>query len=328
MVGKPGAVSVVRWNLRAGRYPLAIGASLFAGVLLSVQSRINGELGVALGSGALAALVSFSVGLGVMTVVVLVSPAGRQGLVDLRGALVRRELPWWAMLGGVAGSFLVLTQGLTAGVLGVALFSIAVVTGQSLGALVIDSRGWFGVLRVALAPRRAVGAVVVVLGVLVALDVGPSAVSTASVLFVLPLVAGIGTGFQQAVNGRVKSAAGSAVSATVVNFVTGTATLVVVVLVSWVTVGFGPVGELSWWLWTGGAVGTILVAIQVTTVGIIGVLGLGVSVITGQLVGSIVLDALAPVAASNLGVATVIGAIVTLVGAVLVTVGKRNPVVD
>lgn len=321
-------MSGVREKVRAARYPLAVGASLIAGMLVALQSRINGELGVALNSGALAALVSFSVGLSVMTLVVLVNPAGRQGLADLRGALARRELPWWAMLGGVAGSFLVLTQGLTAGVLGVALFSIAVVTGQSLGALVIDSRGWFGVLRVALVPRRAIGAVVVVLGVFVALDVGPGAASTANVLFTLPLIAGIGTGFQQAVNGRVKSAAGSALSATVVNFATGTATLVVVVLVSWVTVGFGPAGEMSWWLWTGGAVGTILVAIQVTTVGIIGVLGLGVSVITGQLVGSILLEGLWPVAASNLGVATVIGAIVTLVGAVLVTVGKRTAARD
>lgn len=307
-----------------GRYAIALGASVVAGFLVAVQSRINGEFGVALGSGALAALFSFLVGLTVMTIALLASPRGREGLVSLRGAYTRREIPWWAMVGGVGGAFLVLTQGLTAGILGVAVFSVAVVTGGSLGALMIDSRGWFGVARVALRPQRVIGAVIVVIGVVVALDVTPGESPPSIALFLLPLVAGMGTGFQQAVNGRVKIAAGSALSATFVNFAVGTLTLGVVTLVALPFTGPVAFDATSWWLWTGGAVGTIFIAIQVTTVGIIGVLGLGVSLISGQLVGSIVLDLVAPLATSDLGLATIIGASVTLVGAVLVTVGEKS----
>lgn len=310
-----------------GRYVVALGASVIAGFLVAVQSRINGEFGVALGNGALAALMSFSVGLAVVTVALLLSPRGRRGLVTLRLAHATRDIPWWAMAGGVAGAFLVLTQGLTAGVLGVALFSVAVVTGQSLGSLMIDSRGWFGVVRVHLRPQRLVGAVIVVIGVVVALDFSPGQLSPGSALFVLPLVAGLGVGFQQAVNGRVKSAADSALSATFVNFAVGTVTLGVITLVALPFTGPGTFEATSWWLWTGGLVGALFIAIQVTTVGIIGVLGLGVSLITGQLVGSIVLDLVAPVATSEVGLATIIGAVVTLVGAVLVTAGtKAQPV--
>lgn len=291
-------------------------------MLVAVQSRINGEFGVALGNGALAALISFSVGLAVISVAMAFSPVGRQGVAALRVALRSRDIPWWSVLGGVGGAFLVLTQGLTAGILGVALFSIAVVTGQSLGALVIDSRGWFGAVKVALRPRRALGALIVVLGVVLALDVKPGELPSTSGVIVLPLLAGLGTGFQQAVNGRVKLAAGSALTATFVNFMVGTATLAVVTLALWPVIGPGNVDQTSWWLWTGGVIGALFIAIQVTTVGIIGVLGLGVSLVSGQLVGSLLLDLFAPVATTDIGVATVAGLVVTLAGAVLVTLGS------
>jgi uncharacterized membrane protein YdcZ (DUF606 family) len=57
----------------------------------------------------------------------------------------------------------------------------------------------------------------------------------------------------------------------------------------------------------------------------VGVLGLGVSLISGQLIGSIILDALAPLSTSHLGIPTIIGAVVTLTGALMVTLGRRSP---
>jgi transporter family-2 protein len=103
--------------------------------MVALQTRINGEFGLALGNGTLAALISFSSGLVLVAGVTLSFRRGRQGIANVRRALASKELPWWAILGGVGGAFLVLSQGLGAGVLGVALFSIAVVTGQTLGAV-------------------------------------------------------------------------------------------------------------------------------------------------------------------------------------------------
>lgn len=302
---------------------VSVVASVISGMLVALQSRINGEFGLALGNGALAAAISFTIGLVMITLAMGLSKRGRAGLSSLRGALTRRELPWWSMLGGLGGAFLVLTQGLTAGILGVALFSIAVVTGQSLGAVAIDSRGWFGVAKVALGPRRIIGAIIVLGGVALAVDIQPGALTQSSGLFLLPLAAGFGTGFQQAVNGRVKTVAASALTATFMNFLVGAIALVVVYLVALPFTGVGVGLASSWWLWTGGLIGASFILVQVTTVNIIGVLGLGVSLISGQLIGSIILDAVAPLATSGLTQATLIGALVTLVGAVLVTLGRR-----
>ena len=302
---------------------LAVVVSIVSGVFVALQSRVNGELGLALDNGALAALISFSTGLTVISLLMLARPSGRAGLKALRVAVAEGRLPWWAMVGGAAGGFLVLTQGLSAGVLGVAVFSIAVVTGQSLGAVLIDSRGWFGVTKVPLRLQRALGALVVLVGVWVALDVAPGSLPDVGLLFLLPLLAGAATGFQQAVNGRVRATAGSAIAATFVNFLVGTSVLLVAFIASLPTLGVPDTLPGTWWLWTGGFIGVVFIVVQVTVVGIVGVLGLGVSLITGQLIGSIILDAVAPLSTSHLTVATVIGALVTLAGALMVTLGRR-----
>lgn len=306
------------------RYLLAFVLSVMTGGMVALQSRINGELGLALGDGYVAALFSFTSGLVLLAAVMAFTPSARAGLVLLRGEIRAGGLPWWAVTGGVGGAFLVLTQGLSAGVLGVALFTIAVVTGQAFGAMAIDTRGWFGVLRVRLTAWRVVGAVLAIVGAVVALDVSSGSLDGVVLAFVLPLLAGFGTGYQQAVNGQVKRLVGSALTATFVNFSVGTALLALVTAISLPFTGGPSSMPEGWWLWTGGIVGTVFIAIQATTVGVIGVLGLGVSIVTGQLLGSIALDLLLPVASSEIQLSTIIGALITLLGSVLVSVGRKT----
>jgi transporter family-2 protein len=307
------------------RFAGALAASVIAGALVALQSRINGEFGLALGDGALAALISFSSGFIALLLVLGVNNTARAGVARVVTELRSGGLPWWSILGGVGGGFLVLTQGLSAGVLGVALFTIAVVTGQSVGALLIDTRGLVGMPVVPLGPLRIVGILVVMAGVVTALDVTPAGLLQTGWLFALPLLAGAGVGFQQAVNGQVGQVAGSPLTATLVNFGVGTLVLAAVFLVSWPFTG-GPTNiPDTWWLWTGGLVGAVFIAIQVATVRIIGVLGLGVSLVTGQLIGSVLLDVLVPVATSEVQVATIVGALITLVGAVVVTITRSKP---
>ena len=306
------------------RYLLAFVLSVMTGGMVALQSRINGELGLALGDGYVAALFSFTSGLVLLSVVMAFTPSAREGLAVLRTEIRAGRLPWWAATGGVGGAFLVLTQGLSAGVLGVALFTIAVVTGQAFGAMAIDTRGWFGVLRVRLTAWRVVGAVLAIVGAVVALDVSSGSLDGVALAFLLPLLAGFGTGYQQAVNGQVKRLVGSALTATFVNFSIGTAALAVVTALSLPFTGGPSAVPEGWWLWTGGIVGAVFIAIQATTVGIVGVLGLGVSIVTGQLLGSIALDLLVPVASSEITLATIVGALITLLGSVLVSMGRKT----
>ncbi len=129
-----------RW-LRIAAVPLM----LAAGAMVSMQSHLNGALAVELGTGPRAgfgaAVISFGSGLILVGVISAVLPSGRRGVRNLRTALTTGRLRPAEMIGGAFGAFLVATQGLTVGTIGVALFSIAVTAGQSASALFVDHVG-------------------------------------------------------------------------------------------------------------------------------------------------------------------------------------------
>ena len=164
----------------------------------------------------------------------------------------------WQLLGGVAGASLVASQGITVGTIGVALFVVAVVAGQTSSGLAVDHAGLGPAGRRAVTGTRVLGAALTLAAVVVSVSgrlEGAGALTGAALLLaLLPLLAGAATSWQQAVNGRV-SAAGGPMAAALVNFVVGTACLVLLLGLS-----FALAGELTgfpgdWWLYTGGTHG-------------------------------------------------------------------------
>ncbi|MER5605688.1 DMT family transporter [Micromonospora tulbaghiae] len=312
--------------MSTGRRVAGVGLATASGVMVAVQSRINGELGVRLADGIAAAVVSFGVGLLILLVLVPATPGGRRGLSALRGALRAGTLRPWQCLGGVCGAFLVATQGLTIGALGVAVFTVAVVAGQSGSSLLVDRAGIGPAGRQPVTPNRLIGAVLTVLAVLLAVGdrLGdPQALTLA----LLPLAAGVGIAWQQAVNGRVRAASGSAMTATLVNFTVGTAALLVTFAVDLAVRG-RPAGAFpdEPWLYLGGPLGIVFIALAAALVRFTGVLLLGLATIAGQIVGAVLLDLLLPTAASHPGLDTLLGAALTMVAVLVAAFGPaRRP---
>ncbi|MGK5738361.1 DMT family transporter [Micromonospora sp. URMC 103] len=294
-----------------------VGLATLSGVAVAIQSRINGELGVRLGDGFGAAVISFGIGLLVLLVLVPLTPTGRQGLLALRDTLTAGTLRPWQCLGGLCGAFLVASQGLTIGTLGVAVFTVAVVAGQSGSGLAVDRAGIGPTGAQPVTGQRLAGAALAVVAVILAVS-DRLGQPDALVLAVLPLLAGVTTAWQQAVNGRVRVATGSALTATLVNFTVGTAALLVAFAVD-VAVRGWPAGSLPAepWLYLGGPIGIVFIAVAAAIVRFTGVLLLGLATIAGQIVGAVLLDLALPTAASHPGLTTLAGAALTLV-AVLV----------
>ena len=103
---------------------LALSGAALIGVLTAVQARINGQLGLRLDDGFVAAAISFSSGLVILIVVSLVAPTGRRGFARLAAGTRERTIPWWMLIGGAAGAFTVATQGLVVAIIGVSLFTV------------------------------------------------------------------------------------------------------------------------------------------------------------------------------------------------------------
>ncbi len=298
---------------------------LLSGMAIPVQGRVNAELSAAVGDPYLAAFISFFVGFGVMTAVVLLVPAGRAAMRRVPDAFRRGEVKWWYLLAGCVGGYFVLTQTLTIGMIGVAVFTVAVVTGQTIGGLLWDRLGLGPGGRRRITLMRCLGALLTVFAVLWAvspqLTVGDRGLAWLA-LVLLPFSAGFLQAGQQAINGRQSAAYRSTLPGTFFNFGAGAGTL----LLTWLVVSLARDGaeglagvELSttWWHYLGGPLGIVFIILGALLVTRVGVLLAAMGMIAGQLVGSLALDLVVPAPGSLVTTATVLGTGLTLV-AVLV----------
>ncbi|MDQ0924237.1 transporter family-2 protein [Pseudarthrobacter sp. W1I19] len=319
--------STHRLPLLAG-LPLAVGS----GLAIPVQGRINGALGARLGDGIAASVVSFSTGLLLMILISLVLPRGRAGLASILPAVRSRAFPRIYVFAGGIGALFVFAQSFTVGILGVALFTVATVTGQTVSGLLVDRLGIGPAGKKSVTGIRIIGCLLTIAAVAWAVsprfsaaadgtgagapDAGPSALLLP---LLLPVLAGFLMSFQQAMNGTATVHYGTPIAATLVNFVAGG-------LVLWTAYGIklavaGPGNPLpgEWWYYAGGPMGCVFIGLGALLVRSLGVLVTGLGMIAGQLLGSLALDVILPAPGTVVAPATVLGTILTLAAIVLAT---------
>ena len=272
---------------------MALGGAVLVGVLTSVQAQINGALGAAIGDGFVAAVISFGSGLGILVVLSLVLPSGRAGFGRLSRGVRSRRIPFWMLIGGLAGAFTVATQGLTVAIIGVATFTVGVVAGQTVNGVVLDRVGYGPAGIVPVTIGRVLGGGLAVVAVLISLlGEGPSSIP-AWMLF-LPFLAGAGIAWQQATNGRLRHVIESPLTATLVNFIGGTIALLIAATIRAAVVGLPDSLPTDPWLYLGGAIGVVYIFLSAALVRHTGVLQLGLGSVVGLLLTSVVIDAIWP----------------------------------
>ncbi|NUT38013.1 MAG: DMT family transporter [Hamadaea sp.] len=305
--------------------------AVLGGTMVSAQSRINGELAGRLHNSVAAAVISFGSGLLLLTVAVCAFRPAREGLDRLRQLLGKGDVRWWECAGGACGAFFVATQGITVGSLGVAVFIVSFVAGQSVSSLLVDRAGLAPGGPRPITPGRAIGTGLAVVAVLLTVS-GRIGTPAALGLALLPVLAGFGSTWQTAMNGRVREATTGVMATTWVNFAVGTAALLAVLGVQLLFTGTGGTtrplpGALPSepWLYVGGALGIVFIAAAAALVRHIGVLLLGLSMIAGQVGGAVVIDAIAPGSAGRPSAVTVIGALLTLVAVGIAALASGRP---
>jgi transporter family-2 protein len=298
------------------------------GMLVAVQSRINGELGGILGDGIPAALISFGSGLLILLIAAAFLPRVRRGLGSvwqtvrdpLRGY---GGLRWYQCLGGLAGAFLVATQSITVSVIGVAVFLVAGVAGQAISSLVVDRIGLGPAGPQQLTALRVVGAAIALVAVGLAVS-GQLSHPDGLLLALFPALGGVATAVQQAINGRVARTASSdgygAIAAGVINFLVGFAALLLVFVVDLALRGLPNHLPSDPWLYLGGACGVIFISAAAAVVRVVGVFVLGLGTIAGQLLASLFIDIFLPVADKPITPTVVAGTLLALLAVVVAAV--------
>jgi transporter family-2 protein len=302
---------------------LALSGAVLVGVMTAVQARINGDLGLRLEDGFVAAVISFGSGLVLLIVLSLALPVGRRGFRTLVGGVRGRTIPWWMLIGGAAGAFTVATQGLAVAVIGVSLFTVGVVAGQTINGLVLDRVGYGPAGVVAVTMPRIAGGALALAAVAVSLQGG--VLERVPVwMLVLPLLAGIGIAWQQATNGRLRQRVGTPLTATLVNFIGGSLLLAVAALVSVAVNGPSRALPSEPWLYVGGALGVFYIFLSAALVVHTGVLLLGLGTVAGQLLAAFAIDLLWPAAAGPGWLVELVTVIVALGSVIVAAVPWRR----
>ncbi|WP_243233481.1 DMT family transporter [Microbacterium sp. CIAB417] len=300
--------------------PIAVAGAVLVGVLTATQTQVNGALGAAIGDALTAAAISFGSGFVILLALSSLLPAGRAGVVRLVGGVRERRIPVWMILGGGAGAFTVVTQGLAVAAIGVAAFTVGVVAGQTVNGVILDRIGYGPAGVVGVTVGRLVGALLVVAAVAVSMF-GEGAASAPVWLLVLPLLAGAGIAWQQATNGRLRNEVGSPLTATLVNFAGGT-----VILAAGAAIHLGIAGPPRLpsepWLYTGGVIGVVYIFLSAALVRHTGVLQLGLGSVVGLLSASVIIDALFPGHAGPPLEVAVIAVVVAVTGIVVATIPR------
>lgn len=302
---------------------VAVGGAVLIGALTALQARINGTLGAEIGDGFVAAAISFGSGLAILIVLSALLPEGRRGFGRLVDGIRSRSVPPWMLLGGLAGAFTVASQGLTVATIGVALFTVGFVAGQTTGGLVLDRIGYGPAGVVPVTVRRVVGALLAIGGVVVCLS-GDALGGVPLWMLIVPAVAGAGVAWQQGTNGRLRVRVESPLTATLVNFIGGTMVLLVAASVHVGIVGAPRVAPTEPWLYVGGAVGVVYIFLSAVVVRRTGVLLLGLGSVVGLLTTSVLLDALWPAPAAPATPVAVLAAAVAIAGVVVAAVPWRR----
>ncbi|MDC0295375.1 DMT family transporter [bacterium] len=145
----------------SGILVVAIVIGLLAGALLGAQPSVNGYLGRQVEHPLQAALISFASGTVILLFLCIATghfPPSFQTEIG--------NLPWWTWFGGAIGVVLVTSSLVLVPRIGSLPWFAAVMTGQTVAALVLDHFGLLGNPRSVISPFRLLGTTLLIGGVL------------------------------------------------------------------------------------------------------------------------------------------------------------------
>ena len=237
--------------------------AMLVGAIVPVQTAINTRLRQSVGSPIGATFVSFIIAVVVASIIAW----GASGALVPNLSTAAAQ-PWWAWLGGFMGVMFIAGNIVLFPKLGPVQTVILPILGQVLMGLLIDRFGLFQSPQVAVGPLRLLGALIVVGGIAMVLEIGRTrtvqGTADGAALWALRafgVVLGMGSATQTAVNGHLGRALGSSLQAGQISLVVGLVLLAVMsVLLS------GPRRALAtgiepgpWWMWLGGMLGAFFV---------------------------------------------------------------------
>jgi transporter family-2 protein len=265
-----------------------------------------------------AAIVSFTTGLLFVTLISLSRRQNRVAFGDIFKAVKAKQMKPWTLGAGALGASFVAMQTHVVPIAGVALFTVASLAGQTGISLWVDRLGLTGGAKAAITKRRILAAVITVLAVLVS-SWDRFAMSDFSILAIgLAVFAGTWVGLQRALNGQINSYSKRSFATSQLNFITGTSFLLILLLIRSVFTDHSIMNfkTAPWWMFLGGSIGVIYIALSAHIVQHLGVLEFTLFSVGGMLIGSLLIDFVFPTKGTVISPYLIVGIALTYLGVI------------
>lgn len=292
--------------------------SALSGVLVALQSRVNGELSAQMGDSLGAALVSFGTGLIFVSIISLFRKNNRVGFTDIFKAAKLKQIQSWRLGAGVLGASFVAMQTHVVPIAGVALFTVASLAGQTAISLWVDHVGLAGGIKSSISKRRVIAAIITI-GAVVVSAWDRFSMSNFSILTIaLAFFAGSWVGVQRALNGQINSISRRSFATAQLNFTTGFTFLLLLLILRSLFTDHSIINLTSgpWWMFIGGSIGVFYIAFSAYAVQFVGVLEFTLLSIGGMLFGSLLIDIFIPTDGTKISPYLIIGIFLTYLGVI------------
>ena len=294
--------------------------------LIAFQARANGELSHLLGNPIQAATVSFGSGLIIIAIFAATHHGMKQGLLGIKRAVIDGNLKRWNLFAGMLGGIFVAIQTNTVPLIGVAIYSVASISGQTASSLIVDAFGLAGGAKKHITFRRIFASLITVLAVLVSVWDRVDANDLSLIPVALAGLAGGIVGIQRALNGKINIYSKQHWTTSLLNFVMGTSFLLILtaLLIPLGHYKLEPLPSTPWWIYTGGVLGVVYIAYSATIVQHLGVLASTLLSVGGNLFGALLIDLIAPINGMKVSIWLVSGIFLSFAGVIVGGVSSQR----
>ena len=275
---------------------LYILVALVLGFCTPLQTAANSRMRQLVSSAPLATLISFAVSSIVLVIVALFASIP---LIPSQRAF--QDAPWWSWFIGVIPLITITIAIHLFKEIGQLQAMVIPMFSQLIFSLCIDHFGWFGARVMPMTWQRAIGAVLLIVGVTMVviiprLKTNNSTADNGGLRQVMWQLAAVLSGCLSAVVGAILASLGqvigSAIQATTVLFAIATGVMIVFCCVngSVIKVRKAFTTDAPWWMWTGGILGAIIVYGNAWLIPLIGVSVFMMTLLIGQLLLSLLME--------------------------------------
>ncbi|WP_400223532.1 DMT family transporter [Methanomethylophilus alvi] len=272
---------------------------ILSGMMVLVQSPVNTALGRNVGSPVLASFISFLTGM--VFLLALCIFTGTDMSISSDGIC---STPWWSYTGGICGAAIVLSFIILFSRVGAVNTVVLPLTGMLAMGAVIDQFGLFGSETYSVSALGVLGFILLAAGMVTVVTVprhekdgGKEKIpneddGNSPIWYLFGIGVGVLMASQAAINGNLGIHLDSALHSALVSFVVGTAILFAACL--WKRnlhdVVLVRENRVPWWMLTGGILGAAYIFFNAYLVPEIGTGTTVVLTITGQMIGSVIID--------------------------------------